>query len=189
MTDYSPFPVGVSLTSIATNPASSSEDDEKEGGMLGGLFGGGKKEVVPLTPEQVIFYSILYEQQFCQRSVGNSIVPGVIFLSLLYSYGGDLIFIVINLFLLDGGKPAQEAAEAEAMAWSKSTTVFKSWSRLDSKKLIAFHHDHDIACGMFYAEPAEGEESLLPASTPKVVMKRKERGDEKDVGMRGDEGW
>ena len=65
--------------------------------------------------------------------------------------------------------PAEEAAEAEAMAWSKSTTVFKAWSRLDSKKSIAFHHDHDIHLSLAYAEPAEGEADLLPAGTPKAL--------------------
>lgn len=100
MTDYSPFPVGVSLKTIA--PV------EEDAGVLGSLFGSTKKT------------------------------------------------------------DAEEALEAEALKWSKSTTVFKPRSRLDSKKVIAFHHDHDIACDLFYAEAEGGAELLggLPSGTP-----------------------
>ena len=50
-------------------------------------------------------------------------------------------------------------AEEEAMAWNKSTTLFKEGSKLDSKKTIAFHHDYDIACNVSYDASA-----TLPAT-------------------------
>jgi len=64
---------------------------------------------------------------------------------------------------------AEEAAETEALAWTKSATVFKGWSRMDSKKVIAFHHDHDVTVDLSYVTSAEagGDTApLLPPGTP-----------------------
>jgi hypoxia up-regulated 1 len=59
-------------------------------------------------------------------------------------------------------------ADVESDKWEKSTTLFKSWSKLDAKKLIAFHHDRDIMCEVSYAQDEPGFE-LLPQGTPKLI--------------------
>ena len=61
---------------------------------------------------------------------------------------------------------AEEAAEAEALAWSKSATVFKGWSRTDSKKVIAFHHDHDVTVDLSYVTSAETGGETAPLLLP-----------------------
>eukprot|EP00614_Pseudopedinella_elastica_P026670 CAMPEP_0172615954 /NCGR_PEP_ID=MMETSP1068-20121228/62611_1 /TAXON_ID=35684 /ORGANISM="Pseudopedinella elastica, Strain CCMP716" /LENGTH=966 /DNA_ID=CAMNT_0013421253 /DNA_START=59 /DNA_END=2959 /DNA_ORIENTATION=+ len=68
--------------------------------------------------------------------------------------------------LFGGGKKKTEAEIDEAANWKKTATVFKAWSKLDSKKVLAFHHDQDIKLDVSYAEqPAQGEESMLPPGT------------------------
>jgi len=74
---------------------------------------------------------------------------------------------------LFGSKKSEEEAAA-GDAWTKSTTVFKAWSRLESKKVIAFHHDRDVRCAVSYSpRSAEGEGGFavepLPEGTPLSV--------------------
>jgi hypothetical protein len=60
---------------------------------------------------------------------------------------------------------AEELADADAAAWTKAATVFKGWSRMDSKKVIAFHHDRDVAVDVHYVTDQDAggpSASLLP---------------------------
>lgn len=56
-------------------------------------------------------------------------------------------------------------ADEESDAWSKSTTLFKPWSKLDSRKLISFHHDRDITCEVSY----EANDNSLPQGSAKII--------------------
>jgi hypoxia up-regulated 1 len=70
---------------------------------------------------------------------------------------------------LFGGGKKDEAAEEEAMQWGKQTVMFPAWSKLDAKKKIAFHHDHDISCEVSYAPVEEGGVAL-PEGTPTLLQ-------------------
>jgi len=70
---------------------------------------------------------------------------------------------------LFGGGKKDEAAEEEAMQWEKQTVMFPAWSKLDAKKKIAFHHDHDISCKVSYAPVEEGGVAL-PEGTPALLQ-------------------
>ena len=67
------------------------------------------------------------------------------------------------------GLKKDEAAEEEAMQWGKQTVMFPAWSKLDAKKKIAFHHDHDISCEVSYAPVEEGGVAL-PEGTPTLLQ-------------------